>query len=118
MRRSRCLDAKLVADLWAASLFIVALAIVLASASPVAPAQEPQRIVSANIASHDILLALAPERLVTVSPPVERLKPPHRPERPDGAWLVVQGDADEHDQGKRQPCAFQEYRPERRREHL
>lgn len=38
---------------------------------------------------------VGPERLVTVAPPVARLAQPERPKRPDAAWLVVQGDADE-----------------------
>jgi alpha/beta superfamily hydrolase len=38
---------------------------------------------------------LEPERLVTVAPPVARLGLAQRPRRPDAAWLVVQGDADE-----------------------
>jgi alpha/beta superfamily hydrolase len=36
---------------------------------------------------------LGPERLVTVAPPVARFG--RVPERPNAAWLVVQGDADE-----------------------
>ena len=35
------------------------------------------------------------ERLVTVAPPVARLGLENRPPRPDSAWLIVQGDADE-----------------------
>jgi uncharacterized protein len=35
------------------------------------------------------------ERLVTVAPPVTRLGLEKTPPRPDAAWLIVQGDADE-----------------------
>ena len=38
---------------------------------------------------------LSTERLVTVAPPVGRLGLDRRPRRPQAAWLIVQGDADE-----------------------
>ena len=37
----------------------------------------------------------APERLITVAPPVARLGLDPMPPRPDADWLIVQGDADE-----------------------
>ena len=39
---------------------------------------------------------VAPERLVTVAPPVGRLGLENRPPRPRTDWLIVQGDTDEH----------------------
>jgi iron complex transport system substrate-binding protein len=47
--------------------FFIVLAIVVGTVAPVGAEQAPQRIVSVNIASDEILLALIPERLIALS---------------------------------------------------